>query len=92
MYSFSYSEKLKKILKKLYKKDKVQYEALMNKINEIVNSYDIEHYKNLKYDLSDKKRVHVMGSFVLVFIYDKKNNAILFEDYDHHDKIYRWWY
>ncbi len=88
MYNYEIKPNLGAILKKLSKKDKVQYLALMNKIQEIINSGNIEHYKNLKYDLSAFKRVHVMGSFVLIFKYDKKNNIISFEDYDHHDVIY----
>ena len=86
--NYQYSEKLKKTLKKLYKKDRLLYERVINKIEEIINSRNIEHYKNLKYDLKDLKRVHV-GHFVLVFKYDKKNNIVSFEDFEHHDKIYR---
>ena len=87
MYSYKYSEKLKKILKKLFKKDKILYERIINKIEEIINSQDIEHYKNLKHNMKNKKRVHV-GHFVLVFKFDKKENLISFEDFDHHDNIY----
>ena len=87
MYSYEYSDKLKRILKKLFKKDKKRYEALMGKIEEVISSGDVEHYKNLRYGLSDRKRVQI-GHFVLAFMYDKKNGRILFLDYDHHDKIY----
>ena len=86
-YSFDYSEKLKKILKKLSKKDKQLYEQVLKKINEIINSYNIESYKNLRHNLKDFKRVHV-GHFVLVFKFDKSINKIFFEDFDHHDNIY----
>ena len=34
------------------------------------------------------KRVHI-GHFVLVFSHDKNRNFVFFEDYDHHDKIYK---
>ncbi len=37
---------LYKKLVKLSKKDKVSYEAVMKKIDEIVGFHDIEHYKN----------------------------------------------
>jgi len=60
----------------------------MKKINEIVNSYDIEHYKNLRYDMKDSKRAHI-GHFVLVFQYDKSRDEVNFDDFDHHDNIYR---
>lgn len=80
---------LKEIIKKLFKKDKSRYEILMKKIEQIVSSDDftIEHYKNLRHDLSDRKRVHIDKSFVLTFKYDKAKKFILFEDFDHHDNI-----
>ena len=53
----------------------------------IINSRDIEHYKNLRYDMKDSKRVHI-GHFVLVFSFDKFKNLVSFEDYDHHNNIY----
>ncbi len=87
-YSFEYSEKFKKILKKLSKKNKQLYEQVIKKIEEIINSYNIDSYKNLRYTLRDFKRVHI-GHFILVFRFDKINNLILFEDFDHHDKIYK---
>lgn len=66
----------------ILKKDKSLYEQVLNKINEVINSSDIEHYKNLRYDLKDKKRVHI-GHFVLVFKFNKVNNLIEFDDFDH---------
>ena len=75
-------------MQKLSKKDKSIYEQLIKKMDEIVNNLDIEHYKNLRYHMKDSKRVHV-GSFVLIFQYDKKNDMINFDYFDHHDKIYK---
>jgi len=88
MYSYNYSDNLKRILKKLYKKDKSLYEQLLKKIDEIINSYNVENYKNLRYNMKDSKRAHI-GHFVLVFQYNKKINMILFDDFDHHDNIYK---
>ncbi|MFW5846912.1 MAG: type II toxin-antitoxin system RelE family toxin [Nanoarchaeota archaeon] len=88
MREYAYSDTLKKILKKLSKKDKQLYEQVMKKIIEVVNASDIEHYKNLKSPLQFLKRVHV-GSFVLTFEFDKKNSMVSFEDFQHHDKIYK---
>ena len=73
---------------KLFKKDKQTRERIIKKINEIINSGDIKHYKNLKHNLKDFKRVQI-GEKVLVFKYNKKNNFVSFEDFDHHDKIYK---
>ena len=79
---------LERILSKLKKKDKAAFEQVLKKIEEIINS-DPAHYKNLKYDLKDIKRVHIKGSFVLIFKYDRFQQIIYFLDYDHHDNIYK---
>ncbi len=87
MYFYEYSEKLQDILKKLYKKNKQLYEQILKKISEIINSQNIEHYKNLRYNMKDSKRVHI-GHFALVFNLNKRNNLISFEDFNHYDNIY----
>lgn len=87
-YNYRLSKNLERILDKLFKKDISTYEQIMKKINEVINSPDIEHYKNLKYNLKDKKRVHI-GHFVLVFKFNKTENLIEFDDFDHHDLIYK---
>jgi YafQ family addiction module toxin component len=89
MHKFEIEEKLHQILEKLFKKDKKRYEIVWKKINEVINSSDVEHYKNLKFPMNEFKRVHIDKSFVLVFKYDKTNNTIRFYDLDHHDKIYK---
>ena len=75
-------------MKNLYKKDHLLHKRILRKIKEIINSYDIYSYKNLKYGLKDYKRVHI-GHFVLIFRFDKNKNIINFDDFDHHDKIYK---
>jgi YafQ family addiction module toxin component len=88
MREFEIKPELDKKLVKLSKKDKNSYEAVMKKIEEVITSSNVEHYKNLRHDMKESKRVHV-GHFVLIFSYDKVNDFVSFEDYDHHDKIYR---
>ena len=88
IHEFEIKPELEKKLVKLFKKDKSTYEKITKKIYEIINSRDIEHYKNLRYDMKDSKRVHI-GHFVLVFSFDKSKNLVSFEDYDHHDIIYK---
>lgn len=87
MYNFEISEHLQEILKKLARKDKLVHERVLAKINEVISSYDVEHYKNLRHGMKDSKRAHI-GHFVLIFQFDKKNNSIIFDDFDHHDNIY----
>ena len=89
MYKFEIEKKFHQILKKLFKRDKKRYEIVWKKINEIINSSNIEHYKNLKFPMNEFKRVHIDRNFVLVFKYNKMNNKIKFYDLNHHDKIYK---
>jgi len=88
MHKFRVEKNLERILTKLSKKDKALYQQVKKKIDEIINSPDIEHYKTLRYNMKDSKRAQV-GHFVLVFQYDKKGDIVLFDDFDHHDKIYK---
>jgi len=87
MCSYEIQPSLQKILNKLFKKDRALYEQALNKIEQVMNSSDIEHYKNLRFDMKDKKRVHI-GHFVLVFKFIQQENKIVFIDFDHHDNIY----
>ncbi|MBN1386470.1 type II toxin-antitoxin system mRNA interferase toxin, RelE/StbE family [Candidatus Woesearchaeota archaeon] len=89
MYRSERSDKLIKILKKLFKKDKSRYEAALNKIWEISNSEDPHHYKNLSHDMKDYKRVHIDSHFVLIFHVDEGNKTIRFSDLQHHDFAYK---
>ncbi len=88
MHNSEISESLQTSMKKLSKKDKSLYEQLLKKIDEIKKCYEIEHYKNLRYNMKDSKRSHI-GHFVLVFQYNKTTDTITFDDFDHHDKIYK---
>ncbi len=87
-YSDFYSEELIEKMKKTKKKNKLLYEVLRKKIDEIMQNPE-RSYKNLRYDLSEFKRVHILKSFVLIFKVDIKNKTIRFEDFDHHDIIYK---
>jgi len=87
MRSYELVPSLQKTLNKISKKDKITYEQVLKKIEEVITSDDVEHYKNLRHDLKDRKRVHI-GPFVLVFQCIKEENKIVFLDFDHHDNIY----
>lgn len=85
MREFEFSDRLKKILSKLYKKDRAKYESVLNKVDEILNTADLNHYKNLRYDLKNSKRVHIGHSVLIFQVIDDK---VYFDDFDHHDRIY----
>ena len=86
---YKLSKNLERVIEKLSKKDKAAYEQILNKIKEIIDCQDPEHYKNLRNPLQLFKSVHIKKSFVLVFSYDKQKDFLYFTDYDHHDNIYR---
>jgi len=90
MFDFDLSDELKFKIKKLARKDKKKVEIINKKIIEIISSdaESINHYKNLRYDMKEFKRVHIDRSFVLTFKVDLQKKFILFVDFDHHDNIY----
>ena len=88
MRDFSIEDELKRKLIKLKKKDKARYNIIVNKMDEILNCMDVNHYKNLKQPLQKYKRVHLKGAFVLTFKYIESDDKISFYKFGHHDEIY----
>jgi len=64
MHNSEISEHLQQIMRKLSKKDKILYEQLLKKIDEIKNSFDVEHYKNLEYNI---QKEHILVILFLCF-------------------------
>ncbi|MCK5030291.1 MAG: hypothetical protein KAR64_02380 [Thermoplasmatales archaeon] len=89
MRNYYFEEKLLKKLSIVFNKDPRRYKILMKKVEEIIASNKIDHYKNLRRPLQDFKRVHIDTHFVLVFKYEKNEDVIFFYDFDHHDNIYK---
>ena len=87
MYNDFYSEEITRKLSKLNKKDQKHYTIVRKKIDQILANPQ-HKYKDLHYSMKGIKRVHV-GHFVLVFVIDHVEKTVSFEDYDHHDNIYR---
>jgi mRNA-degrading endonuclease RelE of RelBE toxin-antitoxin system len=87
MYQDLYSEEIAKKLAKLKKKNPVEYSQVRKKMDSILA--DPTHtYKFLHHDMKGLNRVQ-LGHFVLVFSIDHTKQTISFEDYDHHDFIYK---
>jgi len=82
-----YSEELTRKLKKIKNKNRTLYDIIDKKIAEIIQHP--ERYKELRHDMKEFRRVHIQKSFVLTFKIDIANGIIKFEDFDHHDKIYK---
>ena len=86
-YRLQIGEDLKASLKKLFKKNRTLYDAVLNKAEEILDNP--QRYKPLRYDLKGLRRVHLEKSFVLVFEVDEKNKVVKLVDLRHHEEIYR---
>ncbi|MBI2130550.1 addiction module toxin RelE [Candidatus Woesearchaeota archaeon] len=89
-FSFDLTEELKELIIKISRRDPVRASIIYKKIEQIVSCDEkaIDHYKNLRHDLSDYKRVHIDKSFVLLFKVTKPKNHILFVSLKHHDDVY----
>ena len=90
-FNFQLSDELKATIKVLAKKDQKMTDAINKKIRQVITSdaFTIDHYKNCQHDLKEYKRVHIMKHFVLLFKVFREEKFILFDKFDHHDKIYR---
>ncbi len=86
MYKIEVSELADKKFYKIAKKNKVLFEAISKKIEELKTNP--EHFKPLRGSMKGERRIH-FGSFVLVFEIDYKRKIVKILDFDHHDKIYR---
>ncbi len=88
MREYNVEKKLKKKLSKLMKRDIKLYSAVLSKMDEIVCCSDVGSYKNLKRPMQRYKRVQI-GSFVLIFNYDKSEDSVTFFELEHHDDAYK---
>ena len=86
-YSLEVAAELNKRFAKLAKRDKVLFEALTRKVQEIRENP--HHYKPLRAPLQNKRRVHVGGSFVLIFSINEEKNVVRFLEFEHHDTAYK---
>ena len=82
------ADDLRKTLVILKRKDKTMFQMVEKKIIQIasLDSVSIQHFKNLRRPQSDYKRVY-LGSYVLLFRVQANN--IIFDSFEHHDKIYQ---
>ncbi len=87
MYQLETAEDLDKTFKKLAKLDKKVFVSINKKVNEILeNPY---HFKPLRAPLQNKRRVHIAGSFILIFSVDEKHKIVRLLEFEHHDNAYK---
>lgn len=87
MYTLAIKKSLDKKFKKLKKKDRKMLELIYKKVQEILNNP--YRFKSLKKPLQNKRRVHVGGSFVLIYEINEEEKIVILLDFDHHDNIYK---
>jgi YafQ family addiction module toxin component len=86
LYKVEIKDELPIKLKKLQKKNIIQFNAIFKKAEEIqINPH---RYKNLKAPMNHFRRVHIDKHFVLIFSVDEESKTVILQDYDHHDNIY----
>ena len=89
MYTYELRKSLEKDFLKLARRNPQQLLIIEKKIHEITSSDNIDRYKNLRNPLQHLKRVHIDKSFVLVFSVDESKKHVIFEGFEHHDRVYK---
>ncbi|MBI2173074.1 MAG: type II toxin-antitoxin system mRNA interferase toxin, RelE/StbE family [Candidatus Aenigmarchaeota archaeon] len=84
MYELEVSEACQKDIRHLVRKNKTLEDALKKSIERILANP--EHFKPLRRPLQNTRRVHVLGSFVLV--YGIEGNIVRLLRFAHHDEAY----
>ncbi len=87
MYKLAVKESLDKKFKKLKKKDKEILVLIDRNVQDILD--DPYRYRPLRRPLQNKRRVHVGGSFVLIYEINEEEKIVTLLDFDHHDNIYK---
>ncbi len=87
MYGLAVKESLDKKFKRLQKKDNEMLQLINKKVQDILE--DPYSFKPLRKPLQNKRRVHVGGSFVLIYEINETEKIVTLFDFDHHDNIYK---
>ena len=86
MYRLFLRRSVERTFHKLAKRDPKQLRVIQSKLEEVLANP--HRFKNLRAPLQHLRRVHI-ESFVLVYSIDEARKAVVVEDYDHHDMIYK---
>lgn len=85
LHSLEIEEQCQKDIKSLTKNNNSLRIALEKAINRVLLTP--EHFKPMRFPLQNTRRVHVLGSFVLV--YEVKWNIVRLLRFSHHDEAYK---
>ena len=86
MYKLQVPEHLDKLFSKLFKKDKLQFEILSKKIEQILENPKIG--KPLTATMVGQRRIHIRH-FILTYEVLEEEKIVRLLDYEHHDNIYK---
>ena len=84
-YTLDVSEKLDRSFAKLSRKDKLQFEILTRKINEILENPQIG--EPLRGNMAGQRSVHIRH-FCLIYEILENEKIVRLLDYEHHDIVY----
>lgn len=87
MYRLLLRRSVERDFRKLAKRNPRQPRAIQSKLEEVLKNP--HRFKNLRAPLQHLRRIHIDGSYVLVYSIDEDRKAVVVEDYDHHDRIYK---
>jgi len=87
VYRLAIKERLDKKFKKLRKKDKEMLRLIERKVQDILE--DPYRFKPLRKPLQNKRRVHMGGSFVLIYEVNEEEKMVTLFDFDRHDNVYK---
>ncbi|MCR4289480.1 MAG: type II toxin-antitoxin system RelE/ParE family toxin [Candidatus Scalindua sp.] len=87
MYKLAIKESLDRKFKKLQRKDKELLCLIEKKVQSILA--EPHRFKPLRKPLQNKRRVHIGGSYVLVYEVNEGEKIVTLMDFDHHDNIYK---
>ena len=87
MYKLAIKKSLDKKFKKFQKKDREILRLVDKKVRDILD--DPHRFKPLRKPLQNKRRVHIGGSFVLIYDVNEEKKIVTLLDFDHHDNIYK---
>ena len=87
MYKLAIKKSLDKKFKKFQKKDREILRLVDKKVRDILD--DPHRFKPLRKPLQNKRRVHIGGSFVLIYDVNEEKKIVTLLDLDHHDNIYK---
>ncbi|NYZ77000.1 type II toxin-antitoxin system RelE/ParE family toxin [Candidatus Micrarchaeota archaeon] len=76
----------KKEIESLCRKNSALQGALNKKLLQVLENP--HHFKPLSYPLQNKRRVHIMKSFVLLYEVNEKTKMVTLTSFSHHDDAY----